>query len=157
MVLTPEIIEHNKKIKKPYAAKIHSSGLLDLIFSELRIIETEDDTTHLGSRRLGLNDTSEEQDLNTTQASVKIFGKQVETESPIKGLQMYIEPGDSSNMEMLSFKYSAKSFDIDKLSFELLFENPNHVSYNVEPETLKIELTDFRDNDGGLIVKKQTI
>ena len=67
---------------------------------------------------------------------------------------MYIEPGDSSNMEMLSFKYSAKSFDIDKLSFELLFENPNHVSYNVEPETLKIELTDFRDNDGGLIVKK---
>ena len=57
----------------------------------------------------------------------------------------------------MNFEYSATSFDTEKLSLELLFENPNHISYNVEPETLKIELKDFRDQDGKLIVKEQTL
>ena len=53
---------------------------------------------------------------------------------------------------MLQFQFQASKFDLEKLSLELLFENPDHISYNTEPEILIIKLKDFRDPNGNLIV-----
>ena len=43
------------------------------------------------------------------------------------------------------------------MGIELVFENPDHVSYNQEPEKLIISLKDFRDLEGNLIAKDMKI
>ena len=75
----------------------------------------------------------------------------------MKGIEIYIEISDSSDPNMLYFQFKTNNFDTEKLSLELLFVNPDHISYNPEPETLIIKLKDFRDPDGNLIVEEQEL
>jgi len=57
-----------------------------------------------------------------------------------------------SEPEKLNFKYRVKAFDQDQLAIELEFDEAKFVSTNPEPEFLVIEMKDFRDPDGKLIV-----
>ena len=70
---------------------------------------------------------------------------------------MYLEMSDMSDPEMLQFEFEAREFGKEKLNLSLLFENPEHISYNEEPEILVIQLKDFRDPNGNLIVEEQEI
>ena len=80
-------------------------------------------------------------------------GTLVQSAEPIKGIEIYLKPGETSDEEMLQFSYQYNKFDHEKLSIELIFDHPEHVSYNQEPEKLVISLNDFRDRDGNLIAE----
>lgn len=87
----------------------------------------------------------------------RIQGAQVEGTNWVQGIEIYIELSDSSDPDMLQFQFKTSNFDTEKLSLELLFVDPDHISYNPEPETLIIKLIDFRDPNGNLIVEEQEI
>ena len=70
---------------------------------------------------------------------------------------MYIEPDEMSDALQLKFKYKVDTFGSEKLQIELEFEYPQFVSTSPEPEFLIIEMQDFRDPEGKLIVKNHTI
>ena len=69
----------------------------------------------------------------------RIRGSQVENEKPIQGIKIFILPSPDSDPKMLKFQFSASKFDKEKLSLDLKFENPDHVSFNEVREKLVIE------------------
>ena len=69
------------------------------------------------------NDSNEETDQ-------LIKGTLVEGSEPIKGLEVYLKPGETSDDKMLQFKFQQNKFDLEKVSIDLIFDNPEHVSYN---------------------------
>lgn len=56
-----------------------------------------------------------------------------------------------SSQEKLSFDYSVKAFEDDKVTMQLKFKNPEEVSRYTDRETLTIELVEFRDTNGDVI------
>ena len=75
----------------------------------------------------------------------------------IPGFKMFIEPDEMSDSSKLNFKYKTTTFNSDQLQIELEFEEAKFVSTNPEPEFLIIEMKEFRDPSGELIVKEHTI
>ena len=65
---------------------------------------------------------------------------------------MYIEPSVWSKPEKLKFEVEVLEFSSELLSMQLLFENPAYVSAMQEKDVLVIDLNDFRDQEGLLIV-----
>lgn len=57
-----------------------------------------------------------------------------------------------SEPQQLNFKYKIKNFDNEGLSIGLEFDESMIISTNPEPEYLVVEMKDFRDPDGKLIV-----
>ena len=70
---------------------------------------------------------------------------------------MYIEPGEMTNAEKLKFKYRVEKFEDEKLTVQLTFENPGHVSATKEQDILTVKLKELRDLDDKLIVEDWTI
>ena len=70
---------------------------------------------------------------------------------------MYIEPGEMTNAEKLKFKYRVEKFEDEKLTVQLTFENPGHVSATKEQDILTVKLKELRDSDEKLIVEDWTI
>ena len=68
------------------------------------------------------------------------------------GISIYIEPSEFSDPEKLKFKVEALYFSHELLSMQLKFENPAYVSTRLEKDVLVIDLNDFEDPDGKLIV-----
>ena len=58
---------------------------------------------------------------------------------------------------MLQFKYEFQEVQGDSVSIKLNFTNPEHLSISPEPDMLVIELRDFRDDQGNLIVDEKII
>ena len=57
-----------------------------------------------------------------------------------------------SDPEKLKFKVEFLEFSSELLSMQLIFENPYYVSATSEKDVLIINLNDFEDPDGKLIV-----
>ena len=72
-------------------------------------------------------------------------------------ITMYIEPGEMTNAEKLKFKYRVEKFEDEKLTVQLTFENPGHVSATKEQDILTVKLKELRDLDDKLIVEDWTI
>jgi len=75
----------------------------------------------------------------------------------LRGFAMYIEPDEMSDVKNLGFKYKVANFDTAALQIDLEFSNSDYVSTNPEPEFLIIEMEDFRDPEGNLIVESHLI
>ena len=70
----------------------------------------------------------------------------------IPGLSIYIEPDEMSIGENLNFLYEVKSFDKESLQIDLEFNETAIVSTKPGPDYLVIQMKDFRDPEGKLIV-----
>ena len=62
-----------------------------------------------------------------------------------------------SDKDSLGFKYSVVDYDDKSIDFQLLFDKPEEVSINTDPETLIVNLDGFRDQEGRLISQKTSI
>ena len=57
-----------------------------------------------------------------------------------------------SDAKQLQFNYTIEEFSPDKLALSLKFDKSAYVSYTPEKDFIVIELEDFRDADGNLII-----
>lgn len=68
---------------------------------------------------------------------------------------MYVETFEDNDHD-LNFDYNITTSDTN-IDVQLKFKNPSGVSVAEEKDLLVIELNDFRDNEGNLIVKENKI
>ena len=83
----------------------------------------------------------------------RVYGT-IEDGDILAGVRLYVEPTEMSEADKLTFKYSVEQFDDEQLSLVLNFDNPEHVSASYDKDYLVINLDDFRDDGGALIVKE---
>ena len=75
----------------------------------------------------------------------------------MKGVTICIDPSGYTESDMLQFNYVFEEVQGDSVSIKLNFTNPEHLSIASEPDMLVIELRDFRDDQGNLIVDEKII
>ena len=154
--------------------KLSPSGIGELKFDSSRVIEqpNDDDLNNISKRSRQLRelflapDQPEvncdlEQDSKSCHCIIKEFdgivGKPGPNNKIKKGAIFCIEPSGYTKPEKLQFTYEFGDFEDKSVSLSLNFADPDNVSIAKETDILVIELKDFRDNEGNLIVDEKTI
>ena len=86
-----------------------------------------------------------------------VLGKPGPNNKVKKGAAFCIEPSGYTEPEKLQFTYEFGDFKDNSIPLSVHFADPDNVSIAADADMLIIELKDFRDNEGNLIVEEKII